>query len=126
MSVTSEEWLSRFILQKSQFRHDGTLKADLFIPHPHADLSVTRHLHITEEDIWKLGEQVAKLRGKTLYGRGVNQAVCFENQDLSVKPAPIPGNKNHANVTLWPSEKSQQKIIALEIAKSSQFFRKEE
>jgi hypothetical protein len=58
--VEPDEWLSRYILQKSHVRQDNTLRADPFIPHPHADLSVTRHLELDENTLWDVGEHVAK------------------------------------------------------------------
>jgi hypothetical protein len=120
--VESEEWLSRYILQKSQVRQDNTLRADPFIPHPYADLSVTRHLELTEKTLWDIGEDVARQTGKALRGRAENQARSYQGQSLSVVSAPVPGNRNHANVTGWPAEKPAQKIIALEIAARSRYI----
>jgi hypothetical protein len=120
-SVKSEEWLSRFILHKSHVRHDNTLRADPFIPHPLADLSVTRHLELNETSLWSIGEDVAILCRKNLYGRAENQADIYLSQKLSVFSQPVPGNTNHANVTGWPIDKPAQKIIALEIAARSHY-----
>jgi hypothetical protein len=119
--VETDEWLSRYILQKSHVRQDNTLRADPFIPHPHADLSVTRHLELDENTLWDIGEDVARQTGKALHGRAENQAKNYQRQSLSVVSAPVPGNCNHANVTGWPAGKPAQKIIALEIAASSRY-----
>jgi hypothetical protein len=119
--VESDEWLSRYILQKSHVRQDNTLRPDPFIPHPHADLSVTRHLELDERTLWDIGEGVARQTGKALHGRGENQARTYQGQTLSVVSAPAPGNRNHANVTGWPADKPAQKIIALEIAARSRY-----
>ena len=55
-TVADDEVLARFILHKRYIRNDGTLKPDLFIPHPHTDLSVTRHVGLEESSIWAIGE----------------------------------------------------------------------
>lgn len=120
--VESEEWLSRYILHRSHVRRDNTLRADPFIPHPHADLSVTRHLGLDDADLWDIGRDVARQTCKTLHGRAENQAYTYQNRKLSVIAAPVPGNSNHANITGWPDDKALQKIIALEIAAASRYI----
>ncbi|MDO3378549.1 hypothetical protein [Geoalkalibacter halelectricus] len=119
--VGDEEWLSRYILQKSHVRHDKTLRPDPFIPHPYADLSVTRHLGLGDKELWGIGEDVAGQIGKSLYGRAENQVKTFERHHLAVVSAPVEGNPNHANVTRWPADKPSQKIIAMEIAAESSY-----
>jgi len=120
--VGSEEWLSRYILHKSYVRHDNTLKADPFIPHPHADLSVTRHLGLHDAELWDIGRDVARQTHKTLHGRAENQAMVYQGRMLTVAAASVPGNPNHANVTGWPKEKPRQKMLALEIAADSEYI----
>lgn len=120
-AIKPEEWLSRFILYKSHVRHDNTLRADPFIPHPFDDLSVTRHLELNEASLWSIGEDVARVCGKTLYGRVENQANIYLSHKLLLISAPVPGNPNHASVTGWPLDKPSQKIIALEIAARSRY-----
>src|SRR6266851_2356703 len=103
--VSSEETFARYVLQSSHIRKsDRTLKPYAFIPHPHRELSVTRHLLATEEEIWSVGEAVATARGKTLHGRGdIRAAVCL-TQQLTVRPAPVTGNSNHAEISGWPND----------------------
>jgi hypothetical protein len=123
--VEKDEILARYILQSSHIRPSNqTVKPDAFIPHPHPDLSVTRHLNAAKAALWAVGEQVAASRGKPLYGRGdFGVATCIAQQ-LVVKADPIAGNSNHANVTGWPRGKPAQKIIALEIAAAAKFVAK--
>lgn len=114
--IAPDERLARFILQRSHFRADGTVKADAFIPHPHEELSVTRHSSLKEEEIWMHGRAVAAACGKILYGRAdVSAADCL-SQKLAVRADPTVSNPNHANITGWPKEKHAQKLIALELA----------
>jgi hypothetical protein len=120
--ISATELLTRYILQKSHIRgSDKTIKPDAFIPHPRADLSVTRHLMTTEAQLWRVGHDVAEARGKTLYGRGDVSAATCTNLKLNVQPAPLPNNPNHANIRGWPAEKPLQKIIAQQIAAATAF-----
>ena len=123
--VAADEALARYVMQSSHVRRSNqTLKPDAFIPHPHRDLSVTRHLAATEDQLWFFGEQVAMSTGKTLYGRGdIRAAVCLA-QKLVVKSAPTESNPNHADVSGWPADKPAQKIIAREIAATAVFVAK--
>ncbi len=120
--VGSDELLARYVLQRSHIRgSDQTLKPDAFIPHPHTDLSVTRHILATDAEVWSVGQQIAGARGRTLYGRGdFRTAVCLKHQ-LVVRAAPIEGNPNHADVSGWPGDKPAQKSIAQEIAAVTSF-----
>jgi hypothetical protein len=121
--VTPDETLARFILQSSHIRKgDQTVRPEAFVPHPYNDLSVTRHINLTQADILAVGEEIAHTTGKSLYGRADNQAISFLDQELQVSPDPDQRNPNHAIVVGWPEEKSKQKIIAMEIAASSSFI----
>ncbi len=114
--IASEELLTRFILHRSHLRQDWTVKPDAFIPYPYSDLSVTRHLHLSEVEIWNIARHVARQTEKTLHGRADVHTSDFERQSLRVFPSPVSDNPNHANVSGWPLEKSAQKAIAQEIA----------
>lgn len=121
-AVSDDELLARYILHKSHIRGgDRSLKPDAFIPHPHTDLSVTRHLMATDGELWSIGQGVATARGKTLYGRGDFSAATCVGQRLNVEAAPLSENPNHANVGGWPAEKPLQKIIAQQIAAATTF-----
>ena len=114
--VESSELLARFVLNRIHVRQDGTLRPNAFIPYPYPDLSVTRHLQLAEAALWEVGKRVACQTGKTLYGRADVCSSVFESQGLHVEAAPVPENRNHANVVGWPIEKPAQKSIAQEIA----------
>lgn len=116
-TVAAEELLARYVLFSKHIRSsDQTVKPDAFVPHPHRDLSVTRHLQATDSELWNVGAQIANSRRCTLYGRADLQAQACIVQNLRVQAAPLPDNPNHADITNWPAEKSQQKMIAIEIA----------
>jgi hypothetical protein len=115
-AIEANERLARFILKQSHLRQDRTVKQDAFIPHPHIDLSVTRHLQLSETQLWQIGHDVARQTRKTLHGRADLQVSVFQRHQLRVVAAPLSDNPNHANVTDWPADKPAQKIIAQQIA----------
>ena len=93
------------------------------MPHPHIELSMTRHLQATEEELWADCRRVADLQQKTLYGRADVKAIAFVEQGPRVEAAPLlPENPNHVNATGWPTEKSAQKLMAIRIAKQARFL----
>lgn len=114
--VEAGELLARYLLQGSHIRTDLTVRPDAFVPHPRLDLSLTRHLGLTKEQIWAIGDQVARQIGKRLHGRADVTAFTFISRRLQVRPAPVADNPNHVNVTGWPADKPSQKILAQEIA----------
>lgn len=114
--VTSDEQLARFILRRRDLRSDLTVKPDPFIPHPYSDLSVTRHLQLSDRDLWSIGREIARQTSKSLCGRADILVSDFERHRLQVIVAPIDSNPNHANVVGWPLEKPAQKSIAQQIA----------
>src|SRR5688500_2945448 len=114
--IGSDEVLARYVLQSSHIRSNQTVKPNAFVPHPYEDLSVTRHLMATEDEIWSAGETVAMQTEKTLYGRADVIASEYLARRLILRPDALPENPNHANVSGWPAEKPMQKIVALEIA----------
>jgi len=115
--VAEAEWLARYIVRKQHVRRDGTVKPDPFIPFKYVELSVTRHLELSEQRIWDIGDRVASQTNTQLQGRADAQASAYIRQRLRVVAAPEEHNPNHANVVDWPSDKQAQKEIALEIAK---------
>lgn len=129
--VEADEPLARFILSSRHIRGstDG-IKPEAFIPHPHTELSMTRHRDATEDEVWAAGTAIATYQQRRLQGRGDVAANAFIKQDLSIQAAPLlghaslPDNPNHANVTGWPKDdKGQQRLLALEIAAQARLVR---
>jgi len=118
--ITDNEWLARFILFGRWLRGDQTVRPDAFIPHPWPNLSVTRRLGLDEEELWRIGQNVADQRSLPLYGRADIRARSIRKHRLDIQPTPEP--RNHANITGWPKEKPAQKIIAQEIAATATFI----
>ena len=119
--VDSQEMTTRFVVAKRHInRQTMTLKANAFIPHPYEELSVTRLVEITEDEIWTVGASIAAARKppRTLRGRGDVLVATYLDQELDVVADPLEDNPNHANVTGWPpaDDQARQLMIAKEIA----------
>lgn len=121
--VSDTETLARFVVFRRWVREDNTVKPDAFIPHPYPDLSVTRHIGLSMQQLWDIGKIVAAKRSLSLNGRADIDVCTIQNQELSVEASCEEGNSNHANVKGWPPTKPEQKIKALEIARTAVFFR---
>ncbi len=121
-SVAPDELLARYITS-SRWLHkrDQTVKQDAFIP-PNYELSVTRHLQLTEEDIWKIGRKIVEGTPRSLHGRADVETSHVIAQSLNVVPQIEDDNPNHANIVNWPPEKNARKMCALEIAKVAHFI----
>ncbi len=113
--VDDDELLARFIRSKRHIREDRTVKQDAFIPHPHRDLSVIRHIGLNKDELWDIGRSIID----RLLGRADIIALEVRNQELRIEPTATP--RNHANISGWPPEKEAQKIIALELAAKALF-----
>jgi len=122
-SVASSELLARYITTSKWYRkQDKTVKQDAFIPPDDPlELSVTRHLSLTENDIWNIGIGIAENISRTLHGRADVKTFNVIAQHLSVVSQPIIENPNHANIVNWPPDKDARKMCALEIARVARF-----
>lgn len=125
--VSDQEDLARFLVCSGWFSRNPQprVKQDAFIATPYIELSVTRHIGLTEDQIWQAGEEVRAEREKTenrkvtLYGRGDIQAGQVRAEKLDVVPREPP--RNHAEIVNWPSaKKSEQKSIAQKLANKAQ------
>ncbi|MFZ0034296.1 MAG: hypothetical protein WAK60_04830 [Sedimentisphaerales bacterium] len=120
-SVAPDELLARDIIYSKWIRSsDQAVKQDAFIP-PDSELSVTRHLGLTEEAIWIIGGKIAESIPRPLHGRADVKTSHVIAQRLNVVPQPEDDNPNHANITNWPPDKDARKICALEIARAAHF-----
>lgn len=120
--VTDDELLARFVLFRKWIRNDQTVRQDAFIPYPYPNLSVTRHIGLSESELWQLGQSVADKRALPLYGRADVPVRAIKSRFLDIEPTPEP--RNHANITGWPIDKPRQKMIAQQIAAAAEFVPK--
>ena len=122
LKIKNSEILARFLVYKRWIRVDNTIRPDAFMPPSDLKLSVTRHIGLSDSNIWQIGNEVAKRRSLPLLGRADFQVTVVKKQKLSAVAEPLTENPNHANITGWPDEKSSQKIKAMEIAKETNFI----
>jgi hypothetical protein len=121
--VIDDEILARYVMQSSHFRRsDQTVKPELFMPHPHQDLSLTRYLDATIEEVLTVGKDIAKKLNKALYGRANIETTKCKFGSLDVVKAPTPENPNHVNIQGFPPDKQEQKAIALELAANAKLY----
>jgi hypothetical protein len=126
-SIAPDELLARYITSSRWFRkQDQTVKQDAFMPPEPPlgtplELSVTRHVNFTEDDIWNIGRGIAIHASRTLYGRADVKTAHVTAQRLSLESKPESDNPNHANIVGWPLDKDARKIRALEIASVADF-----
>ena len=114
--IVADEALARFVMFQDWVRADRTVRPDAFIPPKDLQLSMTRHIGLSESRIWEIGEMVATERDVDLIGRADVAVRNIASVGLSVQPAPIPENPNHAHVTGWPEDKPSKKILAQQLA----------
>jgi len=118
--VDDDELLARYIVNSNEYRKsDHTIKPKLFMPYKLVALSVNRHRESNEQEIWKIGSQVAEERNRTLYGRADITALSCRIEPLEVQPEPLPGNPNHADIIGYPSKKEDQQSLALKLAEAA-------
>lgn len=113
LKVEDDELLTRFIKTWRHIRSsNNTVKHEAFMPHSTLiELSVFRHIGLTQEELWKIGHtQLAR----PIYGRADIYCYSVKRQNLTVEPNH--SLINHANIKNWPTEKAQQKIIAMVLA----------
>lgn len=123
--IDPKESLSRLILTKQHYRpSDSCVKWAAFLPNPKTgDTSVFRTSGISDDEIWAIGDrEVGKKRGKPVLGRADVPASVVLSKKLQIIPSEPP--ERHANIAAWPDERSQQKLIAIELAEKSQLYLK--
>ncbi len=115
--VDASERISRFVLSKSHVSvQNQRVKYAAFLPPPSRKLSAYRTTTVEEQGIWEIGRTyVAAPQQKAIRGRGDLSANIIRATELDVVPERQP-HKLHADVVGWPTEKDEQKMIAVELA----------
>lgn len=122
--VSPEENLTRYILYKKLFSIERRrVKYAVFMPTPNGETSVFRISNLSDNEVWDIGDkEVAQKRGKLVLGRADILAFHFLQKRLRIIPDDNP--LRHANIVGWPEEKSEQKLIAMELAENAQLYLK--
>lgn len=123
--VSDDEEVARYVLFSRWVRSsDQSVRPDAFTPNPNdRELSVTRHVDISERELWDHGLSVARQSMRTLHGRADLGTSVARAQGIEVSADPIPENPNHACLVGWPpeSEKALLKAITQELADNAQY-----
>lgn len=122
--VRPEENLARYILHKSLFSIlHKRVKYGAFLPAPNGETSVFRISNLSDNEVWDIGDkEVAQKRGMLVLGRADILAFHVLQRRLRIIPDDNP--PRHANIVGWPEEKSEQKLIAMELAENAQLYLK--
>ncbi|MBI5056132.1 MAG: hypothetical protein HZB61_05920 [Nitrospirae bacterium] len=120
--VLPEEDLTRYILHKNHFSAlHNRVKYAAFLPAPNGETSVFRISNLSDNEIWETGDkEVAQKRGIPLFGRADILASQILRRRLRIVPDDKP--QRHANIIGWPEEKSEQKLIAIELAYNARLY----
>jgi len=90
------------------------------MPNQNGEVSVYRTKDLTCQQINEIGQlHVAEIQNKKLLGRAEIVTSSILKQDLKVEPEPRP-HPRHANIVEWPADKSEYKMIAIELAAEAQ------
>ncbi len=123
--VIPSEVLSRFIMQTNWCRpSDNRVRYAAFMPNPKSgETSVFRISGISDREVWEIGDrEVGLRRDKPVLGRADIGASFVITKGLNVVPSEPP--IRHANIVGWPEEKSEQRLVALELAAEAIFYKK--
>jgi hypothetical protein len=123
--VTPSEVLSRFIMQTNWYRlSDNRVRYAAFMPNPkNGETSVYRISGISDREVWEIGDrEVGLRRDKPILGRADIGASFVITKGLNVVPSEPP--IRHANIIGWPEQKSEQRLVAIELAAEAIFYKK--
>ena len=115
--VSPSEPTARFITQKAYYRSgDKTVKHNAYMPNKNGETSIYRTTGITGPEIYEIGQKyVGKIIGRSIKGHAEILVSEIIKHRLAVKADPSP-HPRHANIIDWPDEKTEQRIIAMELA----------
>jgi len=115
-TVSRDETVSKYQLEKNDVRQDGTLRYKALLPGSDGKRSVFRVYGLNESEIWDLGlEKVARIRYLPLLGRFDLKAALVFDQELNIIPDQDLSSR-HADIVGWPVEKEKRISIAQELA----------
>jgi hypothetical protein len=121
--VEDSEKIGRFIFSEDHFNSSGRVYPAAFLPAKDGMASVYRIDGLSEEEITQIDREfVSGLRGKASKARADVFASNIRSVGLDVISAPIP-HVRHADIRGFSSEKSEQKLKAMELAKYANLIR---
>jgi hypothetical protein len=120
-NIAAEEIVARYIFSSSHFSRDNNrVKHNAFMPAPDGKTSVFRTKGLERDAVWEIGEQVARGRSQPLHARA--DITAGEVAQAKVKVALSEPPPRHCNIEGWPTEKSAQKLIAIDLADAARLI----
>lgn len=117
--MSPSEQLTRYIMDKSYYRANGTVRHNAFMPAGNGQTSVFCISNLADSEIWDMGiRHVSEVRAKPLLGRADITAKHVFSTGLQVRADPEP-HPRHANIVGWPGDKSKQKLVAIKLAEEA-------
>lgn len=107
--------LARFIFQDGHFRKKPPAKPkpNAFLPNPSTlKTSAIWRDALPDQDIWDIGDLLGRPRSKPPLARADFDIVTVSEAKLTIESDPIP-HARHINLCGWPTEKDEQKNVAL-------------
>jgi hypothetical protein len=117
---TSSEILTRFIYFSKFIRSsNNTVRYAAFLPSPKDNqTSVFRVSGLSEGQIWNIADcDVTPTQTNTIKGRADINSDDLVNSKLEVIPKEPP--YRHANISGWPDDKTERKLMAIELARKA-------
>lgn len=118
--VIDGEYVSRYVLSKRHFSSENRrVKYGAYLPAQNGECSVYRTSELSNDEIWEIGQKyVAIPTNRTLYAKAESTAKVIRNKGLNVVADTAP-HPCHANIVDWPSERSEQKKLAIKISREA-------
>lgn len=119
--ISPSEEVTRYIFDRSAYSPiNGRVKYNALLPNSKGETSVYRIINLTRNEIWDIGQRyVAERRGRTLRARGDIGASDIFSESLEIRTDMVI-HPLHANVVGWPTQRSEQLLIAKKIADKTQ------
>ena len=122
-NVDDSEELSRYIFQSGQYSTTKIKYVSLLPKYSeHNDrfeTSVFRSSFMASNDeIWAIGDKFAGLDRRRVKARGILIAESVREETLDVIPE-TSSHDLHADIIDWPAEKSEQMVVAKELARQA-------
>jgi hypothetical protein len=116
--VAPEEPLTRFIFSSGHFSlAEHRVKHNAFLPTRDGETSVSRIEGLPDSQVWTIGQGIAMSRDQPLHARGDIVASDCGKARLEVRPSEPP--PRHAVIVNWRTEKSEQKLQAMQLAENA-------
>lgn len=126
-TVGPNEHLARYLTRHGHFRPStNSVRHYAFEPPSNLRLSVFRIDGLGCDEVWGIGQSsvvdAMETPSRTLHGIADTVASMFQERNLFVEPDYTP--PRHADITGWPEESSERKLIALELAAEATLIRR--